>query len=95
MVNCIICAEFDNCPWRSDPYVMCGGYRQKKMTNANRIRAMTDEELATLLTDVAKKSAEKLCESLKAVDVDLRNCDFAILYRAHLDWLREEATDEH
>ena len=65
----------------------------KPITNADRIRSMTDEELATLLTDVAKKSAEKLCESLKTVDVDLSNCDFDILYKAHLDWLRQEVTD--
>jgi hypothetical protein len=52
---------------------------------------MTDEELAELLTAVAQKSANKLCESLKSVDVDLSNCNFHILYEAHLDWLRQEA----
>ena len=63
----------------------------KPRTNADRIRAMTDEELAELLTAVAQKSANKLCESLKTVEVDLSNCNFHILYEAHLDWLKEEA----
>lgn len=64
----------------------------RPLTNADRIRAMTDEELAELLTAVAQKSARKLCESLKTVEVDLRNCNFHILYEAHLDWLKEEVT---
>ena len=66
----------------------CHWFAQK--TNADRIRSMTDEELAELLTAVAQKSAEKLCESLKTVEVDLSNCNFHILYEAHLDWLKEE-----
>lgn len=63
-------------------------------TNADRIRTMSDEELAELLTAVAKKSADKLCESLKSVEVDLSNCNFNILYEAHLDWVKQEVTDE-
>lgn len=62
----------------------------KPQTNADRIRAYTDMELAMFMTAVAKKSAEKLCESLKTVDVDLSNCDFGILTKAHLDWLKQE-----
>lgn len=65
----------------------------KRQTNADRIRAMSDEELATLLTDVAKKFAEKLCESLKIVDVDISNCYFDILYKVHLDWLKKEVEE--
>lgn len=64
--------------------------RRKSITNADRIRAMTDEELAEFLTTVAQNSANKLCESLKTVDVDLSNCDFGILYKTHLDWLKQE-----
>jgi hypothetical protein len=64
-----------------------------KRTNADRIRSMSDEELAELLTAVAQKSASKLCESLKTVEVDLSNCNFHILYEAHLDWLKQEAKE--
>ena len=66
-------------------------YKPKPITNADRIRSMTDEELAELLTAVAQKSANKLCDSLKTVEVDLSNCNFHILYEAHLDWLKQEA----
>jgi hypothetical protein len=66
----------------------------KPTTNADKLRAMTDEELAELLTAVAQKSANKLCESLKTVEVDLSNCNFHILYEAHLDWLKQEVSDE-
>lgn len=71
------------------PYLDYPKPRQKQ-TNADRIRSMTDEELAEFLTAVAQKSAVKLCESLKTVEVDLSNCNFRILYEAHLDWLKEE-----
>ena len=65
-----------------------------KQSNYDLIRAMSVEELAELLTAVAKKSANKLCESLKSVDVDLSNCNFHILYEAHLDWLKQEAAHD-
>ena len=70
----------------------CRHYRT--LTNADRIRSMTDEELAELLTAVAKRSAEELCKSLKTVNVDLSNCDFHILHEAHLDWLKSEVQNE-
>lgn len=54
MANCIICAEFDDCPWRAEPNAMCSRYRQRKTTNANRIRSMLDEELAHILCLTAK-----------------------------------------
>lgn len=65
----------------------------KPITNADRIRAMSVEEMAELLTAVAQKSAHKLCESLKTVEVDLSNCNFHILYEAHLDWLKQEVKE--
>lgn len=60
----------------------------KPVTNADRIRAMSDEEMADLLTAVAKKSAEMLCKSIKTVEVDLTKCDFEILTKTHLLWLK-------
>ena len=68
-------------------------FKPRKITNAQRIRAMSDEELAELLTAVAKHSADKLCESLKIVDVDLSNCDFGILYKTQLKWLKQSAEE--
>ena len=90
MANCTMCTKFGECPWQTNPNSYCSAYEQRAMTNADRIRSMSDEELAELLTAVAQKSANKLCESLKTVEVDLSNCNFHILYEAHLDWLKKE-----
>ena len=51
MANCIICAEFDDCPWRTDPDAMCSAFKRKPMSNADRIRSMTDEELADYMSE--------------------------------------------
>ena len=71
----------------------CKGWKKKRITNGDNVRSMTDEELAELLTAVAQKSAKKLCDSLKTVEVDLSNCDFHILYETHLEWLRQECAE--
>ena len=42
MSDCRKCAEFDWCVENED----CGLFKLKPMTNADRIRAMSDEELA-------------------------------------------------
>ena len=60
-------------------------------THADNIRSMTDEELAQLLTNIAKKSAEKLCENLKTVEVNLSGCNWNALFNANLDWLKDKA----
>lgn len=72
----------------------CEDYHSRsKRTQGDKIRSMNDRQIAELLTDVAMKSAEKLCESLKTVDIDLSNCNFNILYKTHLDWLRQEVEE--
>lgn len=45
MSDCRKCAEFDWCVENED----CGLFKLKPMTNADRIRAMTNEELAVFL----------------------------------------------
>ena len=45
MSDCRICARWEECLDEED----CGLFVKKRMTNADRIRAMTDEELAELL----------------------------------------------
>ena len=49
MPRCEMCDEWPDCPWKTDPDILCGEYHPKPMTNADRIRQMTDEELAHLL----------------------------------------------
>lgn len=84
MANCIICAEFDNCPWRAEPNAMCSRYRQREMTNGDRIRAMTDKELAEFFV----KKMDYICKKKD------RYCDGLHCVSCTIDWLREEATDE-
>lgn len=94
MNGCIYRTRSDLCmKFTTDQSIsFCVGKKcqDRKESNADRIRSMSDEELAELLTAVAQKSANKLCESLKTVEVDLSNCNFHILYEAHLDWLKKE-----
>lgn len=63
------------------------------MTHGDVIRLMPDKDLAELLTEVAKKSAEMLCESVKTVKLDLSRCDFEKLTETHLEWLKQEVHD--
>lgn len=46
MANCMLCTEFDSCPWRSDPNAQCSAFKRKPMTNGDNLRTMSDEELA-------------------------------------------------
>ena len=80
MANCVQCVEFDDCPWRSDPDAMCSAFKRKPMTNADRIRAMSDEELAKFFTD---DLCELLCGSPLVCD---GQCESAML-----EWLKQEA----
>lgn len=51
---------------------------KRKKTNADRIRSMTDEELARWITDEL---------------IEPGYCDDEHTYELWLDWLRQEATD--
>lgn len=53
MPRCEICGEWPDCPWKTDPEIMCGEFHPKPITNADRIRSMNDEELAEWLCDIA------------------------------------------
>lgn len=50
MSDCRKCANFDWCMENEE----CGLYKPKTMTNADRIRAMTDEELAEFLWSIGQ-----------------------------------------
>lgn len=60
--------------------------KQPKQTNADRIRAMTDEELANMMAhgNCGYCKIHDYCFSQKGVDCD----------EAWLNWLKEEANDE-
>ena len=48
-MKCENCTKYDDCRTGAGLTCPCGAYRSKTITNADRIRAMSDEELAELL----------------------------------------------
>lgn len=67
-----------------DASTRCNGYKTKQ-TNADRIRMMTNEELAKVLRhpcDIVDHVPTEWCNG--------RNCG----YRCALDWLKEEVADK-
>ena len=48
-MNCQNCTKYDDCRTGSGLTWPCGAYHPKTVTNADRIRAMSDEELSEWL----------------------------------------------
>lgn len=63
------------------------------MTNGDMIRAMSDERLAALLTELLRVNRDIVLEKLreKGVATNVEVVEMPLLNRAaHLQWLREE-----
>ena len=90
MADCRKCQRFDACYLDNDD---CIGFIPKTITNADRIRAMSDEELAAVFDT---------CPPNKNFKDDKNGCyrdiygseDEKDCYRCWLDWLRKEAEVE-
>ena len=81
MSKCKTCKKYDDCRSGSGLTWPCGAYVPAQTTNADRIRAMTDEDLAVL---IAKE----------IVHVPLSG--FYVAKSAWLRWLQETVEeDEH
>ena len=78
MVDCNECIFSSSCErvWKNTPNVMCVGFDQVK-TNADKIRSMTDEELAGFLQNIAMFGG---IDGLKKIIT-------------WLDWLKQEVTE--
>lgn len=83
--DCATC-ENENCTGHSLPTIekVCGGYKHT-VTNADRIRAMTDEELADLFANY--ECGYCRIHDFCVAQENGRNCE-----ASWLDWLRQEAT---
>lgn len=85
---CRVCEKYKTCdnPYCGDSsMIYCGEYEKSKQTNADRIRAMTDEELAQVLRnpcDIADHGPTGWCKE--------RNCG----YQCALEWLQQESDGE-
>lgn len=83
-MNCKYCRANCTGAKHDREIALCLGYDPPK-TNADRIRAMTDEELAKVLRrpcDIVDHIPTEWCNG--------RNCG----YRCALDWLKEEVADK-
>ena len=82
LMCCLSCAKADNCEQADRVEDYCINHEERPMTNADRIRAMTDEELA---------------EFLKLMICKFRSCgncpmnDWCSPGRGIAEWLKEEA----
>ena len=93
MARCTLCIKFDECPWRTEPDSLCSAYQQKPQTNADRIRSMTDEELAEFIGDnidccICKKEYFHTAVCPGSVTNEMNNC-----YATWLGWLKQEVTE--
>ena len=85
---CDRCEEYARCVWNYDSN-SCRRIRTVEPTNADRIRSMTDEELAEFLYNVWEEQdtfSKEVCERCGDTDIGCQpNC--------WLNWLRQEVKD--
>ncbi len=84
MSDCRQCADFEWCAEHED----CGLFKPKPQTNADRIRSMTDEELAEWL-DGGFRDAD-WCDISKFSNYD---CMEVPCFGCIIDWLKQEVKE--
>lgn len=89
MTNCTDCRYQENmCKWPCDDCVKGDKWEKRPLTNADKIRAMTDEELAEyLIVDVE-------CGVARRVGRSISNEEINHVLQATLNWLKQEVTAE-
>ena len=80
-MKCKSCKKYEDCKSGSGLTWPCGAYAPKIMTNADRIRAMSDESLLDFMIKTIGNAV--LCKSL---GTEPKFCT--------LDWLRQPAEEE-
>jgi len=77
---CERCTENGNCAWQNHDETICREKPAFPTTNADRIRAMSVEEMAAEMT--AKGGCPHYCDTPDDMDTDCVQC--------WLDWLKQE-----
>lgn len=87
MPRCEMCGEWPDCPWKTDPEIMCGEYHPKPITNADRLRSMSDEELADWFYRIQYDVSDYYCGG--------HSCEPTLPARKEswLVWLKQEAKE--
>lgn len=91
MVDCMECTNFIECHYSGQltgRLTSCPDFKQKPKTNADRIRAMTDEELMQLL--FTKISCGNICSFCVPTMRTERKCD-GHCKNGVLEWLQQPA----
>ena len=83
--RCVDCAKQASCNSRKGPHKRC--FVPARQTNADRIRAMSDEELAEFIPNWSYTNACK-CEEQSYADCNLK-CEECVL-----DWLQQPAKED-
>ena len=84
MSDCRKCADLEWCIKNED----CGLFKPKSQTNADRIRSMTDEELANFLDNYFSHWP---CKDDAPIDEETEECLIPSCETCWLDWLKQEA----
>lgn len=91
MSKCLNCKKYEDCKTGSGLTWPCGAYTPKVITNADRIRAMSDEELADMIVMLMSKQRAMILESphKRGVISDVTIVESPVMAKAaHLKWLR-------
>jgi len=89
MAECIKCRSFNLCPWAIPPEIICSQFKPTTQTNADRIRQMTDEELANFIGYA--------CQDAFAYGAGLRNRMLIYPFGTReetMDWLKAPVEDK-
>ena len=88
--RCTGTKEVDPCPG----YDKCKQYKPNYTTNADRIRDMSDEELAELLHSIIHEGDVTMIEKLKKQGIEASLVEAPVLsVKAHLEWLKQPAEE--
>lgn len=97
MVDCMECTNFIKCHYSGQltgRLTSCPDFKQKTKTNADCIRAMSDEELAELLGAIIREREIILLQKLREQGVEASIVEMPELtFNAHLEWLKQPAEE--
>lgn len=86
MAECIKCRSFQFCPWATPPDIICSSFKPRTQTNADRLRAMSDEELAQFFGNMVD------CDTCP-LDGKMGTCPLGC-EATWGRWLKQEAEDD-
>lgn len=85
MNECANCKKYEDCKSGSGLVWPCVAYTPKTVTNAERIRAMSDEELASVV----------MCPNdASLANISCDKSDHCDCYACILDWLHQPAEED-